>query len=368
MVTPSSRMFATVTSRYYIGMKTIMFSTRPHDQESFITANHSLSGGPLEIDFIVTRLGPKTTCLAKGYDVVSVFVNDEVDAGMIQDLWDGGTRLLALRSAGFNHVDLEAANDIGMVVCRVPEYSPHAIAEHAIGLLLTLNRKLHLANARVHHGDFRIDGLMGFDLYGTTIGVIGTGKIGACFCRILQGFGANILAVDPEPNPELPVEYVSIERLLSESRVISLHCPLLEETRYLMDSEALDKMQPGAVIINTGRGALLDTTAVIAALKSGHIGALGIDVYEEESNLFFQDFSEQILQDDVFARLMTFPNVFITGHQGFFTEQAVSNIATTSLQSIEAFLMDRGCPHRVETNMPNQKQEADASENEHLSV
>ena len=250
----------------------------------------------------------------------------------------------ALRSAGYNNVDLPAAARLGLTVTRVPAYSPHAVAEHTVALILALNRKVHRAWARVREGNFSLDGLLGFDLVGRTAGVVGTGKIGAAVARIMFGFGCRVLAFDPFPNPEcvaLGVSYVPFNELLARSDIVTLHCPLTPETRHLMDAAALERMKPGAMLINTGRGTLVDTKAVIEALKSGRLGHLGLDVYEEEAALFFEDRSWRILQDDVFARLLTFPNVIVTGHQGFFTAEALAAIAETTLRAVTEFDQDR---------------------------
>ena len=285
-------------------------------------------------------LSAATAALARGFPAVSLFVNDDGSAPVLQQLAAGGTRFLALRSAGFNHVDRAAAKALGLAVTRVPAYSPYSVAEHTVGLILTLNRKLHRAYARVREQNFSLNGLLGFDLHGKTIGIIGTGKIGTVLARIMTGFGCQILASDPLPNPDcqaLGVRYVPLPALLRDSQIISLHCPLTAETKHLINDQTLAQMQPGAMLINTGRGALIDSKAVIRAIKSGQLGALGMDVYEEEAGLFFADHSGDILTDDVLARLMTFPNVFITGHQGFFTQEALQNIADTTMANVSAF-------------------------------
>lgn len=269
-----------------------------------------------------------------------VFVNDHLNAAVIDGLAAGGTRLIALRCAGFNNVDLPAARARGLRVVRVPAYSPHAVAEHTVALILALNRRIHRAYNRVREGNFALDGLLGFDLHGRTAGVIGTGKIGAIVARILHGFGCRLLAHDPAPSPDcvaLGVEYTAVDDLLARSDIVTLHCPLTPESRHLIGPAAIDRMRPGAMLINTGRGALVDTPAVILGLKSGKIGSLGLDVYEEEAALFFEDMSQRIIQDDVFMRLVTFPNVLVTGHQGFFTREALQAIARTTLGSIAAF-------------------------------
>jgi len=253
----------------------------------------------------------------------------------------GGIRMVALRSAGYDNVDLVRAGELGITVARVPAYSPHAVAEHAVALILALNRRIHRAYNRVREYNFALTGLLGFDLYGRTVGVIGTGAIGAVFARIMIGFGCRVLAHDVRRNPEcerMGAEYVDLGRLLGESDIVSLHCPLLPQTYHLIDADALNRMRRGAMLINTSRGGLLDTTAVIAALKTGHLGYLGIDVYEEESALFFEDRSEEgAFSDDVFARLLTFPNVIVTGHQGFFTSDALRSIAETTMANLRGF-------------------------------
>jgi D-lactate dehydrogenase len=263
--------------------------------------------------------------------------------------------LIALRSAGFNHVDLRRAMDLGICVARVPAYSPYAVAEHAVALILALNRRLPRAIARVRDGNFTLDGLAGFDLHGRTVGIVGTGKIGTVFARIMNGFGCRLLAVDQSPNPEcaaLGVDYVDRGTLFTHADIISLHCPLTPDTRHIIDAPAIAAMKPGVMIVNTGRGALVDTAAAISGLKSGQIGYLGLDVYEEEEALFFEDHSGQIIQDDAFMRLLSFPNVVVTAHQAFFTEDALRNIAETTLANIAAFDTGVGVLHRV-TWMPD---------------
>ena len=324
-------------------MRVAVFSTRPYDRLFLERAN---AAGRHQLEFHESRLDDTSAGAANGALAVCAFVNDHLDAHVLTRLHAGGVRLLALRSAGFNHVDLEAAAALGIVVGRVPEYSPHAVAEHTVALLLSLNRHLHRAYARVREGNFALEGLLGFDLHGRTIGVVGTGKIGECFARIMAGFGCRLLGFDPQPNAEclaLGMRYVELPEMLAASDVISLHCPLTPQTRHLINAEALACMKPGAMLLNTSRGAVVDTPAVIAALKAGTLGSLGLDVYEEEADLFFRDLSGEVLHDDIFARLLTFPNVLITGHQAFFTEEALSAIATTTLANIDAF-EDRGEP------------------------
>ncbi len=318
-------------------MRIAVFSTKPYDRQVLEQANGRHGH---ELVFFETRLTHQTARLATGFDAVCPFVNDVLDATVLQVLAPGGVRLLTLRSAGFNHVDLREAHRLGMTVARVPAYSPHAVAEHAVGLILTLNRKLHRAHARVREGNFALGGLLGFDLMGKTVGVIGTGRIGVVFCRILTGFGCCVLAHDSHESDEvktLGVRYVSRLELLAASDIVALHLPLTPATHHLIDATAIAQMKAGAMLINTSRGALIDTRAVIAGLKSGKLSALGLDVYEEEADLFFEDLSDTVIQDDVFARLLTFPNVLITGHQGFFTKEALAHIAETTLQNATSF-------------------------------
>ncbi|HRQ71461.1 MAG TPA: 2-hydroxyacid dehydrogenase [Phycisphaerales bacterium] len=318
-------------------MRIALFSAKPFDREFFDRANARHGH---EIVYFEPGLDATTAGLATGFPCVCPFVNDRLDKPTVDALAAGGTRLLALRSAGFNHVDLAAAAERGITVARVPAYSPHAVAEHAVGLLLTVNRKLHRAAARVREHNFALDGLMGFDLHAKTVGLVGTGRIGEAFARIMIGFGCTVLASDPKPDDELAslgVQYVALDELLERSDVVSLHCPLTPETHHLISDDALARMKPGVVILNTSRGAVLDTRAVIRALKAGRLGGLGIDVYEEEGDLFFRDLSDRALQDDVLARLLTFPNVVVTAHQGFFTREAMDAIAETTLANATGF-------------------------------
>ncbi|MEZ4737333.1 MAG: 2-hydroxyacid dehydrogenase [Caldilineaceae bacterium] len=328
-------------------MKVAVFSTKPYDRQ-FLSQANAQHGH--ELRFFEPRLTPETSALAAGFPAVCVFVNDQLSAPVLRDLAQGGTRLLALRSAGFNHVDLAAAAALGLTVMRVPAYSPYAVAEHAVGLILTLNRKIHRSFNRVREGNFALDGLLGFDLHGTTVGIVGTGKIGTVFAQIMRGFGCRLLAFDLYPNQEckaLGVEYVSLDTLYRQSDIISLHCPLTPETHHLINAAALAQVKPGVMLINTSRGALIDTTAVIDALKAGQVGYLGLDVYEEEEDLFFEDLSGKVIQDDVFARLLTFPNVLVTGHQAFFTRNALLGIAETTIGNITAFAQDRPLTNQV---------------------
>lgn len=332
-------------------MQVAVFSTKPYDRAFLESANKDHEH---EFVFFEARLTPETVSLAKGFPTICIFVNDQLDASMIEIIAQEGTRLIALRCAGFNNVDLAAAKRRGITVVRVPAYSPHSVAEHTVGLLLTLNRKIHRAFARVREGNFALDGLLGFDLFGQTVGIIGTGRIGAEVAKIMHGFGCQLLAHDVRPNPEcekISVHYTDLTELLAESDIVTLHCPLTPETHHIIDSEALDQMKPGVVLLNTSRGALIDTRAVISGLKSGKIGYLALDVYEEEADLFFEDLSDKVIQDDVFARLLTFPNVLVTGHQAFFTRNALQKIAETTLANISEFEQGRICVNEVSLEM-----------------
>jgi D-lactate dehydrogenase len=328
-------------------MRVAIFSSRPYEVPFLEEAN---AGAEHDLHFFEARLTLETAALANGFTGVSVFVNDQATRDVLRALAAGGTRLLALRSAGFNHVDLAAAAELSITVVRVPAYSPYAVAEHAAALILSLNRKLHRAYARVREMNFALDGLLGFDLHGKTIGVFGTGRIGTVFCRIMLGFGCRVIANDPYPSDEctaMGVRYVDRETLFTQSDIVAMHCPLTPETHHMLDEAAFARMKPGAMVINTSRGALIDTRAAIGALKSGRIGQLGLDVYEEEAHLFFEDLSDQVIQDDVFARLLTFPNVLITGHQGFFTREALVRIAETTIGNVTAFERGAGELHEV---------------------
>ncbi len=314
-----------------------MYDAKPYDRPAFDTGAEP----DLRLRWIEARLGPETAELAAGQRVVCAFVNDELSRSTLERLSTLGVELIAMRCAGYNNVDVEAARGLGLAVVRVPAYSPHAVAEHALALLLALNRKTHRAYNRVREGNFSLNGLVGFDLYGSTAGVVGLGAIGRCCAQILRGFGMRVLAYDPEPDFEyanrVTIELVSLEALLHESDIVSLHAPLNAATHHLLDEARFAQMKRGAVLINTSRGGLVDSRAMIQALKSGHLGAAGLDVYEEESEYFFEDFSNTGIGDDVLARLMTFNNVLITSHQGFLTRQALDNIASTTLASIREF-------------------------------
>ncbi len=329
-------------------MRIFFYSTRSYDRTHFTAANAAHSH---TLEFFDGRLTPVTAALAHGYDAVCTFVNDTIDPPVIKELIAAGVRLIALRCAGFNQVDLPAAAAAGLTVVRVPAYSPHAVAEHTVGLILTLNRKFHRAYARVRDNNFLLDGLEGFDLFGKTVGVIGTGRIGSVFAAIMQGFGCTVLAYDPvQQSAELSargVQYTTLEQLLGVADIVSLHCPLTPESHHLINGHALSLMKPGAMLINTSRGGLIDTPALIAALKSKHLGAVGLDVYEQEGDLFFEDLSNQVVDDDIFQRLLTFPNVLITGHQAFFTHEALRAIAETTLNNVDVIAAGRRCDNEV---------------------
>lgn len=319
-------------------MRVAFFSTKAYDKHFMELANQHFQH---ELSFFDTSLDEKTAILAKGAEAICVFVNDQVKGAVMEQLHTQGIKLIALRCAGFNNVDLAQAQSLGIKVLRVPAYSPYAVAEHALAMILTLNRKTHLAFNRVRSGNFSLDGLMGFDLYGKTVGVIGTGKIGQIFANIMHGLGCKVLAYDPYPNQHIlkegKIQYVGLEEILQTSDVLSLHCPLTEDSYHLINDDAINMMKDEVMLINTSRGGLVNTKAIIKALKHGKIGALGLDVYEQEEHLFFEDLSGHIIQDDDIARLMTFPNVLITSHQAFFTENALTNIADTTMQNIRYF-------------------------------
>jgi len=328
-------------------MIVVVFSAKPYDRRYLDAANLPPAHRLVYRD---VKLSAETAELARGSEVVCAFVNDTLDRAALEVLAGLGVRLVALRSAGFNHVDLEAARDLGLSVARVPAYSPHAVAEHSIALLLALNRKLHRAYGRVRDGNFSLDGLLGFDLYGKTVGIFGTGQIGEVVARILTGFGCEILASDPRPNracEAMGVRYADPEALFAAADIVTLHCPLTPETHHLVNTTTLAKAKRGMMLINTSRGAVIDTRAVIRGLKDGTIGSLGLDVYEEEADLFFEDLSNRFIRDDVFARLLTFPNVLITGHQGFFTHEALTAIAEITIANISAFAENGRAVHEV---------------------
>jgi D-lactate dehydrogenase len=324
-----------------------LFDTKPYDRESFNTVNENYG---YEIRYFENRLTLDTVSLADGCRIVCAFVNDKLSAEVIKKLKGLGTELIALRCAGYNNVDLKAAYRT-ITVVRVPEYSPHAVAEHAVALILSLNRKTHKAYYRTRDGNFSIGGFMGFDMAGKTAGIIGTGKIGKITAKILRGFDMKVLAYDPYPDEKFAkatkVQYVELENLYEQSDVISLHCPLSRNTYHIIDEKSIAKMKTGVMIVNTGRGGLINSRALIDALKSGKVGSAGLDVYEEESEYFFEDFSTQVLSDDVLARLLTFSNVLITSHQGFFTREALRNIAQTTLQNIRDFLDGKSLENEI---------------------
>jgi D-lactate dehydrogenase len=328
-------------------MRVAVYSTKSYDEQFLRAAN---AGVDLDLRFLEPRLTVDTAPLAAHADAVCAFVNDDLGAEVLEVLADLGVRLVALRSAGYNHVDVAAAERLGLLVVRVPGYSPHAVAEYCVGLILALNRRIYRAYHRVREGNFSLAGLLGFDLHGKTVGVIGTGKIGALFARAMVGFGCEVVASDPFPSEEcraMGVTYVDLEEVLVRSDIVSLHCPLTPETYHLIGREQLSRMRDGVMLINTSRGALIDTGAVIDALKTGRVGHLGLDVYEEESDLFFEDLSDKVIHDDVFSRLLTFPNVLITGHQAFFTDEALTHIAETTLENATAFETGVGELHVV---------------------
>jgi D-lactate dehydrogenase len=324
-------------------LKTAVFDTKPYDRESL---ERAAQGSAIEWRFLQHRLSEETAGAARGAEAVCIFVNDHADRACLEVLAGLGVRHVALRCAGFNAVDLAAAKELGLAVTRVPAYSPNAVAEHAIALLLALNRKIPRAVNRVHDLNFSLSGLVGFDLSGKTAGIIGTGKIGRITAQILRGIGMRVLAYDLYPAPEWAqqhgVEYVELEFLMRQSHVISLHTPLTKETRYMIRQETISLMQPGVVLVNVSRGALINTKDLIEALKSGHVGGVALDVYEEEEGVFFEDLSGEILHDDALARLLTFPNVLITAHQAFLTHEALGEISRVTVENLLAFA--KGAP------------------------
>ncbi|MGM0516409.1 MAG: 2-hydroxyacid dehydrogenase [Pseudomonadota bacterium] len=327
-------------------MKVAFFSSKPYEREAFEALE------PIhEFTFVNERLTGETTRLAAGHRAVCAFANDVLDATVIHALADIGCDVIALRCAGCNHVDFDAAAETGMRVVHVPAYSPHAVAEHAAALMMAVVRQIPRASERVRTGNYALHGLTGFDVVGKTVGVIGTGRIGSAFARILrQGFGAEVIAHDPFPNQacrEMGVEYTDLEPLLAQSDIISLHCPLTEESHHLIDAAALASMKPGVVLVNTARGGIIDTSAVIEGLKSGRVGALALDVYEHEGALFFEDRSDEILHDDLFARLLTFPNVLITGHQAFLTQEALDQIARQTIANLTCIETGMACEREI---------------------
>ena len=338
----------------------VVFDTKPYDRGSLQRATPN---GEIEWRFLEMRLSTETAPLARGARAACIFVNDCADRAALEILQSLGIKHIALRCAGFNGVDLTAAHDLGLFVTRVPAYSPYAVAEHAVALLLALNRKIPRANNRVRDANFSLNGLVGFDLHGKTAGIFGTGKIGRIAAQILRGFGMRVLGYDPYPMPDWAkkygVEYCDAKTLARESDVISLHTPLTPETHHIIRKETLELMKPGTILINVSRGALIDTKALIEALKCGRIGGVGLDVYEEEEGVFFEDLSGQILQDDELARLLTFPNVLITAHQAFLTQEALSEIGRVTVTNLLAFA--RGQSFLPETALNPQPQARDAT-------
>jgi D-lactate dehydrogenase len=328
-------------------MKVAVYSTHKFEKEYLITAN----SGKQDLLFIEAQLSPTTTAMAEGCEAVSIFVNDDASQKVLEKLANAGVKYLALRSAGFNNVDLKGADNLGIRVSRVPEYSPHAVAEHTIALMLALNRKLIKAHNRIQDLNFSLDGLTGFDMHGKIVGVIGLGKIGKLVAQILHGFGCKVLAYDTALDKEwaasFNVTYTDIDSLCKKSDIITLHVPLTEQTKYIINKERIDKTKKGVMLINTGRGGLVNSKDVINGLKAGQIGYLGLDVYEEEKGLFFEDHSQDILQDDVIARLMSFPNVLITSHQAFLTDTALRNIAETTIYNLDCFEKNTICENEL---------------------
>lgn len=335
-------------------MRITVFSTQAYDRKYLTQALETQQHHAKEthtLHFLETHLDVHTACLATGSEGICAFVNDTLDRDTLKILATVGVKTIALRSAGYNHVDLEAAKDLELVITRVPAYSPYAVAEHTIALMLSLNRQIPRAYNRVREGNFSLEGLLGFDVHGLTVGIIGTGKIGLCVARILKSFGCKVLTYDPQPSEEakaLGCESVELNTLLSDSEIITLHCPLTPDTHHVINQQSLQKMKQGVMLLNTSRGGLVDTHAVIESLKSGTVGYLGLDVYEEEEELFFEDLSSSVIQDDLFARLLTFPNVLVTGHQAFFTKNALMAIAETTIQNLDDFARGQICKNRMD--------------------
>ena len=311
-------------------MKIAFYDTKPYDIEFFRKANENYG---FELTFFEYKLNEKTAQFSNGFDVICAFVNDTIDKKTIDVLYKNNIKMIAMRCAGYNNVDFKAAHGKIKIV-RVPSYSPYAVAEHAMALLMAVNRKLHKAYSRTRDGNFSINGLLGFDLNEKTVGIIGTGKIGKIFADICIGFNMNVIAYDKYPKKDTPIKYVDLDTLFEKSDIISLHCPLLKDTHHIISKESIDKMKDGVVIINTSRGGLIDSKALIKALRKGKVKSAGLDVYEEETDYFFEDFSNEILMDDNLLRLLSFPNVIITSHQAFFTKEALENIAKTTFESI----------------------------------
>lgn len=328
-------------------MKITFFSSKAYDQRFFDEANKNLGH---ELSYLSHPLSAHTDLHSLSTDAVCVFVNDDIGRDVLAALKKQNVQVIVLRCAGFNNVDLVAAEELGLTVVRVPAYSPYAVAEHTVGLMLSLNRKIHRAYNRVREGNFSLQGLLGFDMHGRTVGLIGTGRIGELVARIVSSMGCDVLTYDPAPNQkcvDMGVSYVELPELYHRSDIISLHCPLSCNTHHLIDAQALAQMKNGVMLINTSRGAVIDASILVPGLKAGKIGYLGLDVYEQEGDLFFEDLSDEIIQDDIFERLVTFPNVLITGHQGYFTEDALRNIAQISLANVSALEQGRACENEV---------------------
>ncbi len=331
-------------------MNILVYSTRPYDREFLEAAAKAKQAPAVDWQFCEAPLNPATAVLAKGHEAVCAFVNDDLARPTLEALAGAGVKLVLLRCTGYNNVDLATATRLGLTVMRVTRYSPHSVAEFAVGLMLSLNRKIHRAWHRVREGNFLLDGLLGFDMHGKTVGIVGTGKIGSVLAKILHGFGCRLLAFDPVRNPELEtlgVEYVALPNLLVETDILSLHAPLTPDTRHLIDAAALSQMKDGAMLINTSRGALVDARALIDALKARHLGGVALDVYEEEGDLYFRNLSDEVIPDDVFERLLTFPNVLVTAHQAYFTREALQTIAETTVHNAAAFLAGRESENRL---------------------
>ncbi|TCL90683.1 D-lactate dehydrogenase [Rhizobium sp. PP-WC-2G-219] len=331
-------------------MRITVFSAQSYDRQFLNEANQAEPPSrAFDLIYQEATLSLQTVALAKGSDAICAFVNDRLDAPVLDALQKLGVRGILLRCAGFNNVDVDAAARLSLFVARVPAYSPEAVAEHTVALIMTLNRHTHRAYNRVREGNFMLDGLLGMTMRGKTVGIVGTGKIGRATAKILNGFGCQVLGSDPMPSPEFRRlgDMVDLKTLLTRSDIVTLHCPLTEDNRHMIDAATLPTMKPGAMLINTSRGALIDTGAVISALKTGHLGALGIDVYEQESALFFHDRSSDIIDDDIFQRLMTFPNVLVTGHQGFFTTEAMREIATVTFENLHCLADGTPCANAV---------------------
>lgn len=333
-------------------MKLSVFSSKAYDKTYFDAANAARQASGIHIVYHEFALSEETVFLARGSDAVCVFVNDSLGAAVVETLAREGVKAILLRCAGFNNVDLDAAGKHGLLVANVPSYSPEAVAEFAVALIQTLNRNTHRAYNRVREGNFALDGLLGRTLHGKTVGIIGTGKIGVATARIMKGFGCRVIAFDPFPTPAFREigEYKSLEELLPESDIISLHCPLMDSTRHIINEQTVAKMKPRAMLVNTSRGGLIDTTAVIRALKTKHLGGLALDVYEGESSLFYEDRSGEIIQDDVLMRLTTFHNVLVCGHQAFFTEEALKEIAECTLRNVEDYMAGGVCKNSLTTD------------------